>query len=164
MLDQRIDESSSSVQEQFLQVRPGSTAKSSVSAVSSQSMIGKSLIIKGEVTGAESVLIEGTVEGSIVLPVDRVTIGPSGKVTADIMAQDIVVMGEVIGTCDATDHVYVRREGSICGDIVTARISVEDGAYITGTIDIRKEAEPAPRATVQEVPEEQELLEPAHIN
>jgi cytoskeletal protein CcmA (bactofilin family) len=163
MLDQRVDDSSSTVQDQFLQVRPGNTAKSSVSAVSSQSMIGKSLIIKGEITGSESVHIEGTVEGSIVLPGDRVTVGPSGRVSADIMAQDIVVMGEVTGTCVASDHVYVRREGSICGDIVTSRIAVEDGAYLTGTIDIRRESTPAVGAAEQESVE-QELVESAHVN
>jgi cytoskeletal protein CcmA (bactofilin family) len=126
-------------------------------------MIGKSLHIKGEITGSESVLIEGTVEGSITLPDDRVTVGPSGRVSADVTAQDIVVQGELTGNCDAADILYVRREGSICGNIVAARISVEDGAYITGTIDTRKEATPAPRIVEQE-PAEQELLEAAHVN
>lgn len=166
MLDQRVNDPSSS--DQFLQVRPGATAKSSVSAVSAQSMIGKSIIIKGEITGAESIQIEGTVEGTIVLPDDRVTVGPSGRVSADITAQDIVVMGEVIGSCDAGDILYVRREGSICGNIVASRISVEDGAYLTGTIDTRREPEPAPSIVEQETAEqetsEQELLEPAHVN
>jgi cytoskeletal protein CcmA (bactofilin family) len=168
MLDQRVDGSSPSAQDQFLQVRPGSTAKSSVAAVSSQSMIGKSLIIKGEITGTESVHIEGTVEGSILLPDDRVTVGPSGRVSADITAQDVVVQGELTGSCDATDHLYVRRGGSFCGDIVTARISVEDGAYLTGTVDIRRESTPVPSTPEQESaepePAEQELLEPAHVN
>jgi cytoskeletal protein CcmA (bactofilin family) len=164
MLDQRVDDSSPSAQDQFLQVRPGSTAKSSVAAVSSQSMIGKSLIIKGEITGTESVHIEGTVEGSILLPDDRVTVGPSGRVSADITAQDVVVQGELTGSCDATDHLYVRRGGSFCGDIVTARISVEDGAYLTGTIDIRIEATPAPRAAAEQETAEQDLLESTHVN
>ena len=163
MLDQRIDDSSSSLPDQFLQVRPGATAKSSVSAVSAQSMIGKSLVIKGEITGSESVQIEGTVEGSIHLPDDRVTIGPGGRVAADITALDIVVQGELTGTCDVSNHLYVRQGGSFCGDVVTARISVEDGAYLTGTIDIRKEPTPAPKAAEPET-QEQELLEPAHVN
>jgi cytoskeletal protein CcmA (bactofilin family) len=125
-------------------------------------MIGKSLVIKGEISGAESVLIEGTVEGSIALPDDRVTVGPSGRVCADITAQDIVVLGELTGSCDASDHLYVRREGSVCGDIVTARISVEDGAYLTGTIDIRKESAPLLQAAEEETAE-QELVE-SHVN
>ena len=168
MIDHRADDSSSPAQDQFLQVRPGSTAKSSVSAVSSQSMIGKSLIIKGEITGAESVHIEGTVEGTIVLPHDRVTVGPSGQVTADITAQDVVVQGELTGSCDATDHLYVRRGGSLFGDIVTARISVEDGAYLTATIDIQREATPAPESAEQETAEQEapqhELVEASHVN
>jgi len=163
MLDQRVDDSPSSVPDQFLQVRPGSTAKSSVAAVSAPSMIGKSLIIKGEITGTESVHIEGIVEGSIVLPDDRVTVGPGGRVSADVAAQDIVVLGELTGSCDASDVLYVRREGSLCGDVVASRISVEDGAYLTGTIDIRRESVPAPRIVEQETAE-QELVESSHVN
>ena len=172
MLDQRLDDSSSSMPDQFLQVRPGSTAKSSVSAVGAQSMIGKSLVIKGEITGAESVHIEGTVDGSILLPDDRVTIGPGGQVSADITAQDIVVQGELTGSCDASNHLYVRSGGSLCGDVVTMRISVEDGAYLTGTIDIRRESPPAPKSAEPEMTEQESAepetaeqeLEPAHVN
>lgn len=168
MLDQRADGSSASATDQLLQVRPGSTAKSSVAAVSAQSMIGKSLIIKGEITGTESVYIEGTVEGTIVLPGDRVTVGPGGRVSADITAQDIVVQGEFTGSCDASDHLYVRRGGSLCGHIVTARISVEDGAFLTATVDIRKESTSVPRIVEQETAEqetsEQESLEAAPVN
>jgi cytoskeletal protein CcmA (bactofilin family) len=162
MLDQRADGASSSATEQLLQVRPGSTAKSSVAAVSAQSMIGKSLIIKGEITGTESVYIEGTVEGTIVLPGDRVTVGPEGRVSADITAQDIVVQGELSGSCDASDHLYVRRGGSLCGNIVTARISVEDGAFLTATVDIRKESTVPP--IVEQETSEQEPVEAAHVN
>jgi cytoskeletal protein CcmA (bactofilin family) len=157
MLDQRVDDSSS-VLDPVRQVRPASGAKSSTAAASAESMIGKSLVIKGEITGSESVHIEGTVEGSIVLPDDRVTVGPSGRVSANITAQDIVVQGELTGSCDASDHLYVRREGSFCGDAVTGRISVEDGAYLTGTIDIRRESTPAVRAP------EQEPAELTHVN
>ena len=163
MLDQRVDDSSAPAPDQFRQVRPGNTAKSSVSAVSAQSMIGKSIVVKGEITGSESVHIEGTVEGTIALPGDRVTVGPSGRVSADIAAQDIVVQGELTGSCDAGDILYVRRDGSLCGDIVATRISVEDGAYLTGTVDIRTESTPAPRIAQQETAEP-ELIEPSHVN
>jgi cytoskeletal protein CcmA (bactofilin family) len=158
MLDERVDDSFASVPDQVPQARPGYAGKSSVSAVSAPSMIGKTLVIKGEITGSESVYIEGTVEGSIMLPDDRVTVGSSGRVSADITAQDIVVLGELTGSCDAGDHLYVRREGSLCGDIVTARISVEDGAYLTGTVDIRTESTSALRV------EEEELVESSHVN
>ena len=158
MLDQRIDDSFHSVLDQVPPVRPGNGTKSSVSAVSAQSMIGKSIVIKGEITGSESVHIEGTIEGLIALPDDRVTVGPDGRVSADVTAHDIVVLGDLTGSCEASDHLYVRCEGSLCGDIVAARISVEDGAYLTGTIDIRRESPPTPRA------EEQELVESAQVN
>jgi cytoskeletal protein CcmA (bactofilin family) len=157
MLDHRVDDSTSSVPDPPLHVRTGNAAKSSVSAVSAPSMIGKTLFIKGEITGLESVHIEGTVEGSISLPGDRVTVGTSGRVSADIAAQDIVVQGELAGSCDASDHLYVRREGSLCGDIVASRISVEDGAHLSGSIDIRRESTPAPAP-------EQELIESPHVN
>ena len=85
-----------------------------------------------------SVLIEGKVEGSIALPDDRVTVGRNGRVSANIAAQDIVVLGEVVGSCNASDHLDIRCEGSLCGDVVVSRISVEEGAYLTGSIDMTK--------------------------
>jgi cytoskeletal protein CcmA (bactofilin family) len=155
MSDQRVDAASSSVPDQ---VRPGNAAKSSLSAVGAQSTIGKSLLIKGEITGSESVHIEGKVEGTIALPNDRVTVGCNGRVSATIAAQDIVVHGVVLGNCNASDHLAIRSEGSLFGDIVVSRISVEDGAYLTGSIDIRREPAPALMA------EENELVEALHAN
>jgi cytoskeletal protein CcmA (bactofilin family) len=158
MLDQRVDAASSSVPDPIRQVRPGTASKSSVSAVGAQSTIGKTLIIKGEITGSESVLIEGKVEGSIALPDDRVTVGRSGRVSANIAAQDIVVLGEVVGNCTAGDHLDIRNEGSLCGDVVVSRISVEEGAYLTGSIDIRK------KPALAHKEEEHELVESLHVN
>ena len=150
MLDQRVDAASSLVPDPIRQVRPGNAPKSSVSAVGAQSKIGKTLLIKGEITGSESVLIEGKVEGSIALPDDRVTVGRDGRVSANIAAQDIVVLGEVLGSCNASDHLDIRCEGSLCGDVVVSRISVEEGAYLTGSIDIRKKPPLAPKAEEHE--------------
>jgi cytoskeletal protein CcmA (bactofilin family) len=165
MLDQRVDVASSSVPDSIRQARPGFAPKTSVSAVGAQSTIGKTLVIKGEITGSESVLIEGKVEGSIVLPGDRVTVGRNGRVSANIQAQDIVVLGEVVGNCDASDHLDIRCEGSLCGDVVVSRISVEEGAYLTGSIDIRKKAAPTPKVEEHEPQaEEQELVESLHVN
>ena len=101
MLDQRIDDSFHSVLDQVPPVRPGNGTKSSVSAVSAQSMIGKSIVIKGEITGSESFHIEGTIEGLIALPDDRVTVGPDGRVSADVTAHDIVVLGHNIAQFQA---------------------------------------------------------------
>jgi cytoskeletal protein CcmA (bactofilin family) len=108
------------------------------SASSDQATIGKSLIIKGEVTGSESLYIDGKVEGSINLPGNRVTVGRNGQVTANISAREIVVLGKVRGNVNASDRVDIRSEGSLSGDVVAQRISIEDGAFFKGGIDIRK--------------------------
>ena len=158
MLDQRVDAASSSIPDPARQVRPANASKSSVSAVGAQSIIGKTLLIKGEISGTESVHIEGKVEGSIELREDRVTVGRNGRVSASIAAQDIVVLGEVLGSCNAGDHLDIRSEGSLYGDVVVSRISVEEGAYLTGSIDIRREPASVPKE------EEHELVESLHVN
>src|ERR1700677_2765275 len=103
-----------------------------------QATIGKSLVIKGEVTGSESLYIDGKVEGSISLAGNRVTVGRNGQVAANISAREIVVLGKVRGNVTASDRVDICSEGSLTGDVVAARISIEDGAYFKGGIDIRK--------------------------
>src|SRR5512146_2126424 len=120
-----------------------------------QATIGKSLVIKGEVTGSESLYIDGRVEGSINLAGNRVTIGRNGIVNANITAREIVVLGKVRGNLSASDRVDIRNEGSLTGDVVAQRISIEDGAFFKGGIDIRKPGqkangemkEPAPAET-----------------
>src|SRR5215472_7957913 len=115
-----------------------SRAGSSASATGEQATIGKSLVVKGEVTGSESLYVDGKVEGAINLPGNRVTVGRNGQVAANIMAREIVVLGKVRGNCQASDRVDIRSEGSLTGDVVAARISIEDGAFFKGGIDIRK--------------------------
>jgi len=108
-----------------------------------QATIGKSLVIKGEVTGSESLYIDGRVEGSINLPGNRVTVGRNGVVNANITAREIVVTGKVRGNLSASDRVDIRNEGSLTGDVVAQRISIEDGAFFKGGIDIRKPGQKA---------------------
>ena len=103
-----------------------------------QATIGKSLVIKGEVSGSESLYIDGRVEGSINLPGNRVTIGRNGVVAANVVAREIVVIGKLKGNLTASDRVDIRNEGSLTGDVVAQRISIEDGAFFKGGIDIRK--------------------------
>jgi cytoskeletal protein CcmA (bactofilin family) len=103
-----------------------------------QATIGKSLVIKGEVTGSESLYIDGKVEGSINLSGNRVTVGRNGQVAANISAREIVVLGKVRGNVTASDRVDIRSEGSLTGDVTAQRISIEDGAFFKGGIDIRK--------------------------
>src|ERR1700723_1602510 len=113
-------------------------ATAATTTTADQATIGKSLVIKGEVTGSESLYIDGRVEGSISLAGNRVTIGRNGVVAANINAREIVVLGKVRGNLTASDRVDIRSDGSLTGDVVAARISIEDGAYFKGGIDIRK--------------------------
>jgi cytoskeletal protein CcmA (bactofilin family) len=103
-----------------------------------QATIGKSLVIKGEVSGSEALYIDGRVEGSIALAGNRVTIGRNGVVSANIQAREIVILGKVKGNLLAGDRVEIRNEGSLTGDVVAQRISIEDGAFFKGGIDIQK--------------------------
>jgi cytoskeletal protein CcmA (bactofilin family) len=120
--------------------RPAASAPAGLAAVPSgeQATIGKSLIIKGEVSGSESLYIDGKIEGAINLPGNRVTIGRNGQVAANIMAREVVVLGKVRGNVHASDRIDIRSEGSLTGDVIAARISIEDGAFFKGGIDIRK--------------------------
>lgn len=118
-----------------------------------QATIGKGLFIKGEIAGSESLFIDGKVEGSINLPGNRVTVGRNGQVAASISAREVVVLGKVKGNVSASDRVDIRSEGSLTGDVIAQRISIEDGAFFKGGIDIRKpgkEGEPALPLHVEE--------------
>jgi cytoskeletal protein CcmA (bactofilin family) len=112
--------------------------RSAPASAGEQATIGKGLFVKGEITGSESLFVDGKVEGSINLPGNRVTVGRNGQVAASIVAREIVVLGKVRGNVTATDRVDIRAEGSLSGDVAAARISIEDGAFFKGGIDIRK--------------------------
>jgi cytoskeletal protein CcmA (bactofilin family) len=114
------------------------SAPAAQSAAADQATIGKSLVVKGEVTGSESLYIDGKVEGAINLPGNRVTVGRNGQVAANISAREVVVLGKVRGNINASDRVDIRSEGSLTGDVIAQRISIEDGAFFKGGIDIRK--------------------------
>ena len=121
-----------------------------------QATIGRTLVIKGEVTGAEALYIDGRIEGKITLADNRVTIGRNGSVQADITAREVVVMGKVTGNIECSDRVDIRSEGSVTGDVSTARISVEDGAVLKGGIQVRSadtkhQSKPADSAKAGEV-------------
>jgi cytoskeletal protein CcmA (bactofilin family) len=124
----------------------GFDARAAAGIPGDQATIGKSLVVKGEISGGESLYIDGKVEGSINLPGNRVTVGRNGQVAASVSAREIVVLGKIRGNCQASDRVDIRAEGSLTGDVIAARISIEDGAFFKGGIDIRKaggEAKPA---------------------
>jgi cytoskeletal protein CcmA (bactofilin family) len=102
-----------------------------------QATIGRSLIIKGEISGTEALYIDGRVEGKITLTNNRVTIGRNGVVQADITAREVVVMGKVTGNIECSDRVDIRGEGVVNGNVTTERVSVEDGAVMKGGIQVR---------------------------
>ncbi len=110
-------------------------------------MIGKGIVVKGEITGVDSLYIDGRVEGSISIPGERVTVAKNGLViggatsgaAACISAREIVILGQVRGNIAASERVDVRADGALTGDVSTVRVSIEDGAYFRGGIDIRRE-------------------------
>jgi cytoskeletal protein CcmA (bactofilin family) len=102
-----------------------------------QATIGRSLVIKGEVSGSESLYIDGRIEGTINLNDNRVTIGRNGNVAANITAREVVIMGKVTGNIQCSDRVDIRSEGSLTGDVITQRISVEDGAVLKGSVQVQ---------------------------
>jgi cytoskeletal protein CcmA (bactofilin family) len=95
------------------------------------------LVIKGELTGAESLYIDGRIEGSINVAEHRVTVGRNGTVAANINAREVVIMGKVKGNIQCSDRLDIRSEGSLTGDVITQRISVEDGAILKGSVQVR---------------------------
>jgi cytoskeletal protein CcmA (bactofilin family) len=98
--------------------------------------LGSSLQIKGQITGTEDLQIDGIVEGSISLRGHELTVGSTAQLKSEINAREVVVYGKVIGNLHARDRVDVKKDGSVVGDISTARISIEDGAQFKGRIEI----------------------------
>lgn len=105
------------------------------------SRLGPSLKIKGEISGNEDLVLEGTVEGLVELDEHKLTIGTTAKLTADILAREVVVYGAINGNLRAKDRIEIRKNGSVNGDLTTARIMIEDGAYFKGSIEIDKSGE-----------------------
>ena len=107
--------------------------------------IGKSVLIKGELSGSEDLYLDGEVEGTIDLQKNVLTIGPNGKIRAHVNAREVVVHGTVDGNLSATDKVELKRTAILVGDIKTQRITIEDGAFFKGSIDIQRESKSEPK-------------------
>jgi cytoskeletal protein CcmA (bactofilin family) len=105
--------------------------------------IGKSVVIKGELSGSEDLYVDGQVEGSIALKNHSLTVGPNGQIKASIEAKGIIIHGKLEGNLLATDRVDLHKSAVVAGDIVTQRISIEEGAYLKGKVDIQGKAEKA---------------------
>jgi cytoskeletal protein CcmA (bactofilin family) len=102
--------------------------------------IGKSVVIKGELNGSEDLTIEGQVEGKIELKDHVLTIGPNGKIKAQVFAKALIVLGEVNGNVTATDKVEIKDGGSVDGDIIAPRVAIADGAHFRGSVDMQRRA------------------------
>jgi cytoskeletal protein CcmA (bactofilin family) len=100
--------------------------------------IGKSVVIKGELNGSEDLTIEGQVEGKIELKDHVLTIGPNGKIKAQVFAKALIVLGEVNGNVTATDKVEIKDGGSVDGDIIAPRVAIADGAHFRGSVDMQR--------------------------
>lgn len=99
-------------------------------------VIGKSVIVKGQIYSREDLMVDGEVEGNVELQEHRLTVGPNGKVKASVKARELVVLGTIHGDCETSDKIDIRKEAKLVGDIKTSRIVIEDGAYFKGNIDI----------------------------
>lgn len=111
--------------------------------------IGKSVVIKGELTGSEDLTIEGQVEGTIQLREYLLTIGPNGRIKAQIFAKSVVVLGEVIGNVTASEKVEIRDNGSVDGDLIAPRIAIAEGAHFRGSVDMQRKGQPMPKADLK---------------
>jgi cytoskeletal protein CcmA (bactofilin family) len=105
--------------------------------------IGKSVVIKGELNGSEDLTIEGHVEGTIQLKEHVLTIGPNGRIKAQVFAKSVIVLGEVTGNVTASDKVDIRDNGSVDGDIVSPRVAIAEGAHFRGSVDMQRKGNPA---------------------
>jgi cytoskeletal protein CcmA (bactofilin family) len=103
-------------------------------------LIGKSVVIKGELSGSEDLYLDGQVEGSIELRNHNLTVGPNGKVKANVSAKGVVIQGKLEGSVTASERVELRQSAVVTGDVMTQRISIEEGAFLKGKVDIQKDS------------------------
>jgi cytoskeletal protein CcmA (bactofilin family) len=114
--------------------------------------IGKSVVIKGELNGSEDLTIEGHVEGTIQLRDHVLTIGPNGRIKAQVFAKSVIVLGEVTGNVTASEKVDIRDNGSVDGDIISPRVAIAEGAHFRGSVDMQRKGAPAGAAASKPAP------------
>jgi cytoskeletal protein CcmA (bactofilin family) len=124
-------------------------------------VIGKSVLIKGQIISREDLTIDGEIDGSVELQEHRLTVGPHGKLQAGVKAREIVVLGTIHGNVEASDKIDIRKDAKLVGDIKTARIVIEDGAYFKGSIDIARPEISKPAAAVP--PQKPAVATPAPV-
>jgi len=117
--------------------------------------IGKSVVIKGELNGSEDLTIEGHVEGTIQLRDHILTIGPNGRIKAQVFAKSVIVLGEVTGNVTASEKVDIRDNGSVDGDIISPRVAIAEGAHFRGSVDMQRKGAPAQKSDAKPAPQPQ---------
>jgi len=125
--------------------------------------IGKSVVIKGELSGSEDLAIEGHVEGKIELRQNVLTIGPNGKIKAQVFAKSVVILGEVTGNVTASEKVDIRDNGSVDGDIAAPRVAIAEGAHFRGSIDMQRAGASGKPATGDTKPDSKAEAKPTPV-
>jgi cytoskeletal protein CcmA (bactofilin family) len=124
-------------------IRPMQNQQTGDQAARMPSWLGPGLSIKGQISGAEDLQVECPVEGPISLGDHRLSIGPNARVKGELIASEIIVFGEVSGNLLANDRIEIKKNSSVSGDLITARIMIEEGAYFKGAVEITRKASPA---------------------
>ncbi len=125
----------------YIPSAPEPTMTTTSSSSKPMGRVCKTLRIKGELTGSEELVVDGEVEGTIDLGESRLTIASQGRVQAEVRAREIIIEGQLRGSAQASDRLHISKSGNVSGDLVAARVSIEDGAYFKGSIDIQKAGE-----------------------
>jgi cytoskeletal protein CcmA (bactofilin family) len=121
-------------------------------------VIGKSVTIKGELSGSEDLYMDGDIEGTITLPNHALTVGPNARVLADIRVRDVIIFGRVTGNLYATGRVELRHSAVVSGDILAGRLSIEENAQVVGKVELKADQKQAPTAQASTAKAEQETL------
>jgi len=125
---------------------PSRPAESFDAPRTGNAVLGKSVVVKGQILSREDLTIDGEVEGTVEMQEHRLTIGPNGKVRASVKAREVIVLGTLHGNVETGDRIDIRKEAKLVGDLKTARIVIEDGAYFKGNVDIIRAEVPRPAA------------------
>ncbi|WP_263418826.1 bactofilin family protein [Terriglobus albidus] len=118
-----------------------------MSLLGAGTLIGRSLVIRGEVSGSEDLYVDGSIEGTVTLSAGRLTVGPNAKVKADVQAPEVIVMGDLDGNLRSEGKVELRDKSAVRGDILAIRLAVEEGAVLRGRVDLRGPEEKAEDAS-----------------
>ena len=139
-------------QDKFKPVQPVETSAASKPRLGDSNepktaQFGRSICVKGEITGSEDLTVDGQVDGRIDLPNHVLTVGPNATVCADITAKSVMIFGTILGSITAHDRIEVRKSGSVEGNVICARLAVQDGAILCGNVETRGERRPRTTTT-----------------